>query len=637
MPPSAAPAARILRFDSFELDLHAGELRKRGVKLRLQGQPVQLLGILLQSAGKLVTREELKSQLWPVDTFVDFDHGLHNAIGRIREVLGDSAETPRYIETLPRRGYRFIAPVEEVPATPIGVANGRNGNNGNEKPQGMAAPATATWRKGLVLILAGCGIAIAAFAASRLYSKGAAPRVRSIAVLPLQNLSSDAGQEYFADAMTDELITEMSRIESLRVISHTSVTEYKGTKKHLPQIARELGVDDIVEGSIVRDGNQVRVTVQLLDAPNDRHLWSEDYQRPVHGILGLQKEISEAIAQQIRVKLTPQLKTRFSSSHTVNPAAHEAYLRGRYYLTTQYSTAQGLLIAKGHFDESIQKDPGFALAYAGLAETYIYLGFIRYFSPQETYNAVQEPLRKALELDDSLGEARSVQALLNWQYRRDFPAAEREFNYALASAPGYDCAHAGHANFLAWSGKRDEALAEVTRSRELNPGSSFATSESAVYFLARDYAALVEASRKGIASDPHEWIEHFYLAVGYEALGKRAEAIPEYEKAVEISSGDQDATAALAHAYAKAGRRAEAEKALHNLEHNRRDRYVSPYMIATVHAGLGNKDKAFDFLEKAYEERSLDLVWNLKADPRIDNLRADPRFHSLSRRAGLPE
>jgi TolB-like protein/DNA-binding winged helix-turn-helix (wHTH) protein/Flp pilus assembly protein TadD len=627
----------VLRFDTFELDLRAGELHKRGVKLRLQGQPVQLLTILLQSAGSVVTREELRSQLWPADTFVDFDHSLHNAVGRIREVLGDSAEIPRYIETLPRRGYRFIAPVEEVQSPRISEANG------NKTREGVAvAPPTARQSKTrtamalTLLILAATG---SAFWLVRAVSRptSAAPRLRSIAVLPLENLSGDPSQEYFADGMTEELITDLAKVSALRVISRTSVMRYKGTKKGLPEIARELNVDGIVEGSVMRSGKRVRITAQLLHAPTDKHLWAEAYERDLGDVLRLQNEVAQAIVLQVRAQLTPQQQARFRSAGSVNPDAYEAYLRGRYYLSNQFTTEQPLNMAKSYFEESIGKDPGFALAYSGLADSYVYLAFFRQLSPEAAYKPAKEALRKALELDDSIGEAHDTLGLLSWRAEWNWNAAEREFNQAIALAPSYTCAHEDRAVYLSFIGRRAEALAEIAKSGELDPGPSSAMAESAVYYQLRDYQSLVEASRRGVVSYPHEWVEHYTLGVGYEGTGKLLEAISEYQKAIEISNGDHDATASLAHAFAAIGRRAEAEKILHDFERKSKSGYVSPYMIATIHAGLGDKNKAFEFLERAYQERSLDISWHLKADLRIDNLRSDPRFQDLVRRVGYPQ
>jgi len=621
------PAAQVLRFDTFELNLRAGELRKRGKRLRLQGQPLQVLAILLQSAGELVTREELQSQIWPADTFVDFNHSLHNAIGRIREALGDSAETPRYIETLPRRGYRFIAAVEEVASPkPAGIVRERN--------EAMAPVVTRSKRReGIALALCAClVVALSTWVAWRhFYAKPAVPLIRSIAVLPMGNFSGDADQEYFADGMTEELITELARIPALKVISRTSVMSYKGTQKRLPQIARELGVDGIVEGSVSREGGQVRVTVQLLDGPNDRHVWSENYQRELGGILTLQREMAEAIAQQIRVQVTPQPPTQRKAAHTVNPEAYEAYLKGRFYLSTRFSKPRELRVAKRYFEEAVQKDPNFALGYVGLADCYVYLASYRELSPAGAYKAAKAALHIALELDDSIGEAHDTLALLSWQYDRDKAATEREFKYAVSLAPNYACAHADHSTYLSWIGNRSEALAEITKSRELDPGYSFAVTESGAHYQLRDYPRLVEVSRRGVVSDPNEWLEHYFLGVGYEGTGKSQEAIREYQKAIEMSDGDQDATAALAHVYATTGKRSEAERILRELEAKSETRYVSPYMLATIHAGLGNKDKALGFLEKAHQEKSWDLVWELKSDLRLDSLRSEPRFQALVR------
>ncbi len=629
------PAARVLRFDTFELDLRAGELHKHGVKLRLQGQPLQLLAILLQSAGNLVTREELRSQLWPADTFVDFDHSLHNAIARLRETLGDSAETPRYIETLPRRGYRFIALVEGVETQ--GPERSAPSEQASEAPASVRQSKTRAALAVTLLIVAATG---SVFWLARAVSRptSAAPRLRSIAVLPLENLSGDPSQEYFADGMTDELITDLAKVSALRVISRTSVMRYKGTKKGLPEIARELNVDGIVEGSVMRSGNRVRITAQLLQASTDQHLWAESYERDLGDVLKLQSQVAQAIALQVRAQLTPQQQARFRSAGSVNPDAYEAYLRGRYYLSNQFTMAQPLNTAKSYFEESIRKDPGFALAYSGLADSYVYLAFFgQGQSPDRAYRAAKEALRKAVELDDSIGEAHDTLGLLSWRFEWNWDDAEREFNRAIALAPSYSCAHEDRAEYLSFIGRRADALVEIAKSNELDPGPSSAMTESGAYFQLREYERLVETSRRGVTSYPNEWVEHYNLGIGYEGTGKLLEAISEYQKAIEISNGDHDAIASLAHAFAAIGRRPEAEKILHDFERKSKSGYVSPYKIATIYAGLGEKDKAFAFLERAYQERSLDISWHLKADLRIDNLRSDPRFQDLVRRVGYPQ
>ena len=448
----SAPAtvASVLRFDIFELDVRAGELRKNGVKLRLQGQPLQVLAALLKHPGELVTREELRAQIWQADTFVDFDHSLHNAIARIREVLGDSAETPRYIETLPRRGYRFVAHVEGIST--------REPERSAETVQPSEAPAPLARSKAraalAVALFTLVMIALALWLLPAIsHRTTAVPPMRSIAVLPLDNLSGDPSQEYFVDGMTDELITDLAKVGALRVTSRTSVMRYKGTKKSLPEIARELNVEGIVEGSVTRSGNRVRVTAQLLHAPEDQHLWAETYERDLGDVLKLQSEVAQAIAQQVRAQLTPQQQDRLGSVRQVNPEAYDAYLRGRYYLTNQFTTAQPLNRAKGYFEESIRKDPNFALAYSGLADSYAFLAYFRQVPPESAYQSATDALRKASALDDSIGEIHDTRAVLSWRYKWDLDTAEQEFNRAIALAPSYSCAHEDHAVYLGFVGR----------------------------------------------------------------------------------------------------------------------------------------------------------------------------------------
>jgi len=631
---AAAPASRLLRFENFELDVRAAELRKGGVKLRLQGQPIQVLATLLNSAGELVTREELRSQVWPAETFVDFDHSLHNAVARIREVLGDPAGSPRYIETLPRRGYRFIGTVERV-----GIEEPLLSGPTGPSPEAPAAPVRGKSRAILIaaLLIVVVIAAVLVLVSSLSHRAAATPSVRSIAVLPLDNFSGDPAQEFFADGMTDELITDLAKIGSLRVISRTSVMRYKGTKKGLPEIARELNVDGIIEGSVIRSGQRVRIQAQLLYGPTDKHLWAETYDRDLGDILGLQSEVAQAIAQQVRAQITPQQQARFNAGRLVNPEAYDAYSKGRYHLWNQFGMAQSLNTAKTYFEEAVRKDPGFALAHSGLADAYLYLALFRHVSPASSYRPAEEAVRQTLTLDDSIGEAHDTLALLSWRYNWDWDATERELNQAIALAPSYSCAHEDRAAYLAFRGRRSEAEGEVATSLQLDPSVYSALTETAVLYQLRDFDQLVEAARRGVASNPNEWFEHFYLGVGYEGTGKRLEAISEYQKAVELSGGDQDATAALAHAYAAIGRKAETQKILRDFQQKSANVYVSPYLIATLYASLGDKDAAFKFLEKAYQEKSLDISWYLKADLRIDNLRSDPRYQNLLTRVGLKD
>jgi TolB-like protein/DNA-binding winged helix-turn-helix (wHTH) protein/Tfp pilus assembly protein PilF len=627
---ATAPVTRTLRFDVFELNVRAGELRKRGVKLHLRGQPLQVLAILVERAGDVVTREELQSQIWPADTFVDFDHSIHNAVARIREVLGDSVEKPRYIETLPRRGYRYIGPVEDSQTLRLGTETGDH----TSQPVTLVTPPKR--KTNLVLVLGALftlGLVAWTTTWHYLHARAAVPPIHSLAVLPLDNLSGDPSEEFFADGMTDQLITDLARVGSLRVISRTSVMRYKGAKKGLPEIARELNVDAIVEGSVVRSGQRVRVTAQLLQAPTDQHLWAETYDRDLDDILKLQGEVADAIAQQVRAQLTPNQQSQLRVAHVVNPAAYDDYLRGRLYFTNEFTKPDSLRKAKRYFEDAIQKDPNFALAYAGLADTYVFLAYAGALQKDLAYRSAKNALSKALQLDDSIGEAHDTLGALSSFFDWDWETADREFNRAIALAPSYSCAHEDRAIFLALVGRRAEALAEIAKIDQLDYGFSAAHTESVTYYELRDYSSLIDSSRRALLFDPKDWFQHYTLGVGYEGTGKLQEAIAEYQKAIETSSGSQDPTVALAHAYAAVGKKAEAEKILRDLESNSKAT-ASPYTVATIYAGLGENDKALESLEKARSEKSFQIL-SLKSDLLLDTLRTDPRFQNLLRRMSL--
>jgi eukaryotic-like serine/threonine-protein kinase len=463
-----------------------------------------------------------------------------------------------------------------------------------------------------------------------------ANRINSLAVLPLANLSPNSEQEYFADGMTEALITDLSKIGALRVISRTSAMQYKRAQKTLPEIAKELNIDGIVEGSVMRSGNRVRITAQLIQARTDQHLWAETYERDFGDVLRLQSEVAQAIAQQIRIRLTPQQLARLGSVRAVNPQAYDFYLKGRFEWS-RTSTQEGLKLAQSYFEEAIRMDPTFAPAYGGLADCYLALGSLRWLAPQDASQPAKKAILKALELDDTLGEAHSSLGWLSWRNDRDWATAEREFRYAVELSPNYVEGHENLVWYLAWSGRSTEALDEIRKIRELDPAYPYISPEAGVYYHLRNYPALIQASRKYLVSVPDDWTGPYFLGVAYEGLGRVQDAIPEYRKAINLSHGDQDPTASLAHAYAGAGKKREAEKILSELQRRSQTSYVSPYMIATIYARLADKDRAFEFLEKAYQERSSDIVYFLKSDLRIDNLRSDPRFQDLVRRMNFPQ
>lgn len=627
--------AEQVRFgDGFELDPRAYELRRAGRVLKLERIPMELLLLLIEERGHLVSRDRIIDRVWGKDVFLDTDNSINAAVRKVRQVLRDDPERPHFVQTVTGRGYRFIAQVEEA------------GTPALEQPV-VSAPAGETplrtksdWPRlaSALALVAVAAVASALWLIPRLLRRpGPAPVLRSLVVLPLENLSGDPSQDYIVDGMTDALTTDLAKLGSLRVISRTSAMRYRGTKKGVPEIAKELSVDGVVEGSVVRSGNRVRITAQLIEAASDQHLWAETYDRDLGDVLRLQGEVAQAIAQQVRVQVTPEQQARFRSAPVVHPEAYEAYLRGLHSITTESSTAQQIGVAQHYFEESIRKDPGFALAYVRLADCYFSLGSYRALSPEGAYGSAKEALRKALELDGSLGEAHSTLGTLSWWHEWDWAAAEREFNLAVELAPSYAWGHASRASFLAWSGRRAEALAEMNKAREIDPGYTGVACESANYFQLRDYERLMEVSRRGIDLDPNEWLEPYFLGVAYEGLGRRSEAIPEYQKAIEMSKGDQDPVAALAHAYAVVGRRTEAETMLRDLQLRSSKGYVSSYLIATIYAGLDNKDRAFELLEKARQERCWDIAWQIKVDLRIDNLRSDPRFQSLLRRVGVSQ
>ncbi|MBV9608827.1 MAG: winged helix-turn-helix domain-containing protein [Acidobacteria bacterium] len=622
----------VIRFGPYEVDPDAGELRKNGHRVRLQEQPLRILLMLLQHPGETMPREKIQQQLWPDGTFVDFEHGVNTAVRKLRTALGDDPDAPRFIETVPRRGYRFIAAIDspevsaESPASQIrqppatGVPHRR-------PPKWIIATLVAA-----VLLVSG----IVASRSSRVRRRldGGQP-IRSIAVLPLANLSGDPSQEYFADAMTDALTTELAKISSLRVISRTSVMQYKGTRKALPEIANELNVDSVVEGSVLRSNNRLRITAQLIQARKDQHLWAEAYERDLGDVLKLQRELARDIAEQVRAQLTPQQRARLGSARRVDPEAYELFVRGSLAMLTNFSTPQEIKQGQSYFEQAIQKDPDFALAYVGLADCYTLLGGFRALPPQAAYNNAQNAIKRALELDDSLGEAHNTLAFLTWEYEWDWPAVEREYRHAIELKPSYVEGHGDFAMYLGWSGNPDEAFAEISKVRELLPLAPAALYTLPIYYYGRDYQKMVATALPLVAADPNGWLGHYFLGVGYEGSGRQPEAVAEYERAVELSKGDQDALAALAHVYSSVGRKADAEKVLRRFTQTSNSAYVSPYMIASVYSALGERDKAFAFLEKAYQERCWDLAHFLKADLRVDDLRSDRRFQDLLRRMHL--
>jgi TolB-like protein/DNA-binding winged helix-turn-helix (wHTH) protein/Flp pilus assembly protein TadD len=641
----APQAGGRLRFGVFELDLRAGELRKHGLRVRLQEQPFQVLATLLAHAGDVVTREQLQKKLWAADTFVDFDHGLNKAINKIRDALGDSAESPRFVETVARRGYRFLADVKDadvadtiVRSPTIALTTPAPASEGHDRSDlaGRAAtvsrmPQSRAWKLSVLALL----LIVASLAAWKLHSRNRpAPTIRSLAVLPFESLSSDTSQDYFADGMTDELISDLGQISALRVISRTSVMGYKHARKPLPEIARELNVDAVVEGTVLRSGDRVRITAQLIEAPADKHLWSHSYEGELQNTLTLQNEVAQAIADQIRINLSPQEQAALKNVKVVNPEAYESFLKGRYFWNKR--TADGLKVALAYFNQAIDEDPNYAQAYSGLADTYALLGDWQFavMTPKEALPKAKAAAIRALQLDSALGEAHNSLAFCLDGFDWDFDSAGKEFRRAIELNPGYATAHHWYAWHLALLGKNDEAIVEMKKAVNLDPLSLVINADLAeLLLLSHSYDESIEQSRKTIEMDPNFALAHNQLGQAYLQKHMNDEAVAELQKAVQLSGGSPTSIANLARAYVASNKTSEAEKLLNDLKARSNPGGSLAAEIAAIYAALGDRDQAMNWLEKGFKER---FNPGVLLRPGFDPFRSDPRFKDLQRRIGLP-
>jgi TolB-like protein/DNA-binding winged helix-turn-helix (wHTH) protein/Tfp pilus assembly protein PilF len=629
------PAATILRFGVFEADVHTGELTKHGKRIKLQEQPFQLLVMLLEKPGEVVTREELRNRLWP-QTIVDFDHGLNKAISKIREVLGDSSEHPRFVETVARRGYRFLADVAVI-------RDGRAATRAHEAAHAgppLVSPSFEPARLGRPhnpmrkFFGLGFAVLVACSAAWGLYHRThLSPVLRSLAVLPLENLSGDPSQDYFADGMTDELITRLAQISALRVISRTSTMTYKNVHKPLAQIASELNVDAVVEGSVSRSADRVRVTAQLIDARNDKYVWAQSYDEDIRDTLVLQSRITRAIAEQIRATLNPQESATVYKSKPVNPHAYEAYLKGRYFWNKR--TADGLTTAIEYFSRAIEIDPNNAEAYSGLADSYAISGDWKYgvLSPRDAYSKATAAAAEALVLDNSLGEAHASLAFALDLYGWDWETAEREYKEAIKFNPGYATAHQWYSWHLFMVGRGDDAMFELKKAQGLDPLSLIINADIAdALCVAGRYDEAVAQSEKTLKMDANFAIGHYELGQALVQKHKYDEAIAEFKKAIELSGPSGAFDSNLGYAYAVSGRKDQALKILEDLESRRIQNPSVDADIALIYVGLGDRDEAIARLESAFESR---FKASILLRPAFDPLRSNARFQDLLRRIGL--
>jgi TolB-like protein len=607
--------------------------------------------MLLEHPGETVTREELRARLWQRDTFVDFDHGLNNAVMRVREVLLDSSDHPRYIETVPRRGYRFVAPVEEAqpPVAPRDAESlpASHPLLESEVPLASSPPGTAPesrFRQWWLNRFAAVGALIIAVtlvalvARYRLNPTNSANGVRStsLVVLPLENLSGEKDQDYFADGMTDELIANLAKIRSLRVISRSTAMAYKGTRKPLSEIARELNVDAVVEGTVMRVGSRVRITAELVQVSTDHHLWADTYESQIGDVLALQNRVSSAIVNEIRINLTPEERERLATTPAVSPEAYENYLKGLYYWNKR--SDENLTRAITYFERATTLDPHYALAYARLSDCYAIISaeiFGTMPASQAAPKAKAASLR-ALELDPTLVEAQTSLATEKFNYEWDWSGASEGFERAIGLNPGYATAYQRYSLYLIAMGKVQDSFAQIQKARELDPLSlSINFSLGWRLYMARQYDAAIAQLKDTLDMDASYELPHLVAGQAYGQKGNYILAISELRKAVELSHGTPLMVSALAHVYARSGNRSEAEKLLAQLKTMSLTQYVSPYYFAIVYVGLGRNDEALDWLEKAYADRSNGLVF-LQMEPELDGLRSHPRFIALQHRLGFP-
>jgi len=632
------PRARMVRFATFEADLSARELRKGRVKIKVHGQPFEVLAMLLEQPGEIVRREELKQKLWPTDTFVDFDHGVNTAINRLREALGDSAENPRFVETIPRRGYRFIAAVDppaaapELKLDPAVASPSVPDNAGAESFPSVPKKQTKTVALAIAFGIAAVAILGLVSLRQRLFARRSGPAIQSVAVLPLTNLSTDADQDYFADGMTDALITDLGKIGALRVISRTSVMQYKGTKKPLPEIARELNVDAIIEGAVSRSGNHLRITANLVQASPEKHLWAQSYDSEVSDVLTLEGQLAQSVAREIQVTLTPKERNLLATPRPVNPEAQDLYFRGGYII--YQSTEEAYEKAIRYFQQAIEKDPGYAAPYSALA--LVYANWVPGAnSPRERMPKARDFGLKALSLDNGVTNAHFALGQVALFYDWDWTTAEKEFQRELELNPNHAGARSWRARALVTSGRTEEAVTEAKRSLGLSPTVRDWDYPTWVFILARRYDLARERAQGMVDLEPNFPWGHFELAQVYEHEGKAEDGAREFLRADKLLGTDPKELEKLQRAMAKDGAKGYWRRKVENYKESAKSGYVSSGLAAMACVRIGDKQCAFEWLEKGFQERD-DLMINLKVEPVFDGLREDQRFQALVRRVGIP-
>jgi TolB-like protein/DNA-binding winged helix-turn-helix (wHTH) protein/tetratricopeptide (TPR) repeat protein len=627
------------QFGQFEVDGRTGELRKQGVRLRLRGRPIDILLALVARPGELVSRDELRSRLWPADTFVDFDHGLHSAVNRLRETLGDSADNPRFIETLPRKGYRFIAPVkvlkteaapavvQTAPATAaVAAAQLPPFEQTGLEPRRRRLPVVA-----IALTLTSLAVAsllIWTIVSNRARRTGPL----TIVVVPFDNLSGDPAQEYFSDGFTEEIIAELGMIgpDKLAVIGRTTSMLYKGARKSIGQIGQELGVDYLLSGSVRRAESRLRITAQLVDTKTMANRWANSFDRDVGDVLAVQREVAREIARSLAVAVALSPSTPLVTAATQPSfAAYELYMRGRFF--REQATAEGAQNAIAEFERAIALDPNYAAAHAAIADAYRLLGAPGWEvdRPSVLLARAKESSERALALDPKSPQARAVLAMIKFNFEWDLAGAEREITEALRLNPSFAQAYQYYSSILTCMGRADDAIAAARRAVELDPLAPTATTSLGVrYYYARRLQEAREQFTKTLEITPGFAVAHWGLAQIHRLEGRFTEQIDQLRTAVQLSGNSAYMRAHLAYGYAVAGDHARAAAIARELQAEGPQRYVAPYHLALIAAGVGDADRAVRWLERAYEDRSGWLVF-LAVEPEFDAMRTRTDFQRL--------
>jgi TolB-like protein/DNA-binding winged helix-turn-helix (wHTH) protein len=646
--PLGQPSYRTtFRFDAFELDPRSGELRKHGHRIRLQQQPFRILCLLVERPSELITREEIREALWGGGTFVDFDRSLNKAMVKLRQALGDDAESPRFIETLTGRGYRFLIPVKNqgiarsvaaVGASDVTIGFGISQDKQLDRVASPIRPAVR-YRNLLAVVLVACVVLGLLWLLPRsnrdrlLKLRPAGSSIQSLAMLPLENLSGDPAQDYFADGMTDELTTNLARIHNLRVVSRTSMMRYRSTHKSISEIARELNIDAIVEGSVVRSGNKVRITTQLIDARRDVHLWAQSYERQVDDILDAQDSIALDIAAEIGAKLTPQDQARMAVSRPIDPETHELYLKGIYF--NDKETPDDVRMATVYFRKAIDKDHDYAAAYAGLAHCYIFLSAVNEMPTAEGFVRAKEAAEKAVALDDKLDDAHVEMAYIAMEREWDWRKAESEFQRALALNPNSARAHGGLSYLLMVLGRPQKSIQEIRAARALDP-LSLSTLDAAVFnpYFRRQYDEALVQTHAALELYPNAPLLHVVLSNIFVQQGRYQLAGEETLMAEEFWGAPPQRIADLKAANEGSGLKGLWRKRIELNKKLTGTPSFSAFDIASDCAAVGDKDQALHWLEEAYRVRDTQLI-AVGLDPVFDTLRSDPRFIELANRIGI--